>query len=250
MDLRIPAAFFGPLPEMERQFLDRATMIEHWFREQWRGHMPPFYGSVDLRNAGYKFAPVDMNLFPGGFNNLNPVFLPLCVQATQAAVERLCTSASRLLLIPENHTRNQFYLQNVARLATILRLTGLEVRLGSLLPELVEPATLMLADGTSLMLEPLARRGNRLGLADFDPCAILLNNDLSGGVPAILEGLDEQWLIPPLHAGWHARRKSRHAAVYDRVLRAFSEAIGVDPWRLGPMFRVCDVIDFQERAGE
>ncbi|MDR0635141.1 MAG: glutamate--cysteine ligase [Azoarcus sp.] len=250
MDFRIPAAFFGPLPEMESQFLDRATTIERWFREQWRDHMPPFYGSVDLRNAGYKFAPVDMNLFPGGFNNLNPVFLPLCVQAAQAAVERLCTSASRLLLIPENHTRNQFYLQNVARLATILRLTGLEVRLGSLLPELVEPATLMLADGTSLMLEPLVRHGNRLGLADFDPCAILLNNDLSGGVPAILEGLDEQWLIPPLHAGWHARRKSRHAAVYDRVLRAFSETVGVDPWRLGPMFRVCGGINFQERAGE
>ncbi|MDR2031429.1 MAG: glutamate--cysteine ligase [Azoarcus sp.] len=250
MDFRIPSAFSGPLLEMERQFLDRATAIERWFREQWRDHMPPFYGSVDLRNAGFKLAPVDMNLFPGGFNNLAPVSLPLCVQAAQAAVERLCSDASRLLLIPENHTRNRFYLQNVARLATILRLTGLEVRLGSLLPEISSPTTLMLADGSSLTLEPLERRGNRLGVAGFDPCAILLNNDLSGGVPEILRGLDEQWLIPPLHAGWHARRKSRHAAVYERVLRAFSEAIGIDPWHIGPAFRVCKGINFQERAGE
>jgi len=239
-----------PLLELERQFLDHSTMIERWFREQWHEHVPPFYGSVDLRNAGFKLAPVDMNLFPGGFNNLGPVFLPLCVQAAQAAVERMCSCARRLLLIPENHTRNQFYLKNVARLASILRLTGLEVRLGSLLPEITAPTPLMLPDGNSLMLEPLVRKENRLGLAGFDPCAILLNNDLSGGVPAILQGLDEQCLIPPLHAGWHVRRKSRHAAVYERIVQAFSKEIGVDPWHISPAFRVCSGINFHERAGE
>ncbi|MDR1424922.1 MAG: glutamate--cysteine ligase [Azoarcus sp.] len=250
MDLRISSALTGPLLELERQFIDRSTAIERWFREQFRAHMPPFYGSVDLRNAGYKLAPVDMNLFPGGFNNLNPVFLPLCVQAAQAAVERLCSDAARLLLIPENHTRNQYYLKNVARLAGILRLTGLEVRLGSLLPDVTAPTPLMLADGSSLILEPLVRQGNRLGLEGFDPCAILLNNDLSGGVPDALKGLEEQWLIPPLHAGWQTRRKSRHAVVFDRLLRSFAAEVGVDPWRIGPAFRVCGGIDFRERAGE
>jgi glutamate--cysteine ligase len=240
----------GPLLELERQFLDSSTVIERWFREQWREHVPPFYGSVDLRNAGFKLTPVDMNLFPGGFNNLSPVFLPLCVQAAQVAVERLCTSANRLLLIPENHTRNQFYLKNVVRLAGILRMTGMEVRLGSLLPEVTAPTPLMLPDGSSLMLEPVKRQGNRLGLDGFDPCAILLNNDLSGGVPAILQGLDEQWLIPPLHAGWHVRRKSHHAEAYERVVRLFSKEIGIDPWRISPAFRVCSGIDFHTRAGE
>jgi glutamate--cysteine ligase len=33
------------------------------------------------------------------------------------AIDRICPDAKSLLLIPENHTRNQFYLQNVARLA-------------------------------------------------------------------------------------------------------------------------------------
>ena len=250
MASHVTSAIPCSLLELERQFLDHSTAIERWFREQWHEHAPPFYGSVDLRNAGFKLAPVDMNLFPGGFNNLAPVFLPLCVQAAQAAVERLCASACRLLLIPENHTRNQFYLMNVARLAGILRLTGLEVRLGSLLPEITAPTPLMLPDGGSLMLEPLVRQESRLGLAGFDPCAILLNNDLSGGVPAILQGLDGQCLIPPLYAGWHARRKSRHAAAYERVVQVFSESIGIDPWRISPAFRVCRGINFQERAGE
>jgi hypothetical protein len=104
----------APLPRQ------RATAIERWFRAQWQEHTPPFYCSVDLRNAGFKLAPVDTNLFPGGFNNLNPAFLPLCVQAAMSAIEKICPDARNLLLIPENHTRNQFYLMNVARLANIL----------------------------------------------------------------------------------------------------------------------------------
>ncbi|MBG9018737.1 hypothetical protein GHI35_07360, partial [Neisseria meningitidis] len=31
-----------------------------WFRTQWSVHRPPFYGSVDIRNAGYKISSIDM----------------------------------------------------------------------------------------------------------------------------------------------------------------------------------------------
>ena len=246
----LTTALTGPLLELERHFLDHRTAIEQWFRGQWLETAPPFYGSTDLRNSGFKLAPVDLNLFPGGFNNLNEPFLPLCVQAAQAAIERICPDARRVLLIPENHTRNQFYLQNVAQLVAILRLTGLEVRLGSLLAEITEPTTLELANGATLTLEPLVRHGDRLGVKGFDPCAVLLNNDLSAGVPEVLRSLDGQWLIPPLHAGWHARRKSNHARAYDRVAQDFGAVIGIDPWRINPAFGVCGQINFKERTGE
>ncbi len=91
---------------------------------------------MDLRNAGYKLAPVDMNLYPGGFNNLNPEFHPLGVQAVMTALESFCPDAKRLLLIPENHTRNTFYLQNVAALTRILKMAGLVVRLARSTPKL------------------------------------------------------------------------------------------------------------------
>ncbi|HJV28788.1 MAG TPA: glutamate--cysteine ligase [Aromatoleum sp.] len=246
----LTTALTGPLLELEKRFLDHATEIERWMRTQWQDHTPPFYASTDLRNSGFKLAPVDLNLFPGGWNNLNDAFMPLCVQAAQDAIERVCPDARQLLLIPENHTRNQFYLQNVAKLVSVLQLTGLDVRVGSLLPEVTAPTTLELANGGTLTLEPLERRGTRLGLANFDPCAILLNNDLSGGIPSILKGLDEQWLIPPLHAGWHRRRKSIHQAAYDRVAREFADVIGIDHWRINPEFGVCGQINFQERTGE
>ncbi len=135
----LAAAQAGPLLELEQRIVDALPAIERWFRLQWQDHTPPFYGSVDLRNAGFKLAPVDMNLFPGGFNNLSEEMLPCAVQAAQSAIERLCPDARNLLLVPERHTRNQFYLTNVARLVRILRQTGLEVRIGSLADDLHEP---------------------------------------------------------------------------------------------------------------
>jgi glutamate--cysteine ligase len=246
----LKTALSGPLLDLERGLLDNATRIEQWFRSEWLEHVPPFYGSVDLRNSGFKLAPVDMNLFPGGFNNLSADVMPLCVQAAHAAVERICPNAKRLLLVPENHTRNQYYLQNVARLAEILRLAGLEVRIGSLLADVTAPTPLSLPDGSELLLEPLVRSGNRLGLKDFDPCTVLLNNDLSAGAPAILQGLDEQWLLPPIHAGWATRRKSTHFAAYDQVANDFGHLLGIDPWLVNPYFGRCGEIDFHERTGE
>ena len=246
----LTTALTGPLLELEKHFLDNATAIERWMRSQWQEHMPPFYGSTDLRNSGFKLAPVDLNLFPGGFNNLNDAFLPLCVQAAQAAVERICVGARSILLVPENHTRNQFYLQNVAKLVSILRFTGLEVRLGSLLPDITAPTVVELPNGSSLTLEPLVRHGGRLGVEGFDPCAVLLNNDLSAGIPALLNDLHDQCVIPPVHAGWHARRKSNHAAAYDRVTADFCAEIGIDPWRINPAFDTCTGLDFHARTGE
>ncbi|TAN83586.1 MAG: glutamate--cysteine ligase [Gallionella sp.] len=245
----LTTALTGPLLDLERRFLNAMPTIEHWFRAQWLEHAAPFYASVDLRNSGFKLAPVDTNLFPGGFNNLNPDFLPLCVQAMQSAVEKICPEARGVLLIPENHTRNMYYLQNVAQIVNILKQAGMRVRIGSLLQEIVDPTAIRLPDGGSLTLEPLARNGNRLGLAGFDPCVVLLNNDLSGGVPDILKGIEQQ-IYPPLSAGWYTRRKSQHFAAYDRVAGDFAQLLGIDPWLIDPYFATCRRVNFQERVGE
>lgn len=245
----LTTALKGPLLELERRILTAQPTIEHWFRTQWQEHTPPIYSSVDLRNSGFKLAPVDTNLFPGGFNNLNPEFLPLCVHAIQSTLEKVCPEARGVLLIPENHTRNQFYLQNVAQLALMLRQAGLKVRIGSLLPEITAPTTLELTNGSSLTLEPLERRGNRLGVEGFDPCVVLLNNDLSAGAPDILKNL-EQTVLPPLEAGWYVRRKSKHFAAYHQVSKRFAEILSIDPWLIDPYFAVCNQVNFQERVGE
>jgi glutamate--cysteine ligase len=242
-------ALTGPINELEARMLESMPAIERWFRLEWMEHTPPFYSSVDVRNAGFKLAPVDTNLYPGGWNNLTPEMLPLAVQAAMAAIEKICPEAKNLLLIPEKHTRNTFYLQNVARLAQIFHQAGLNVRLGSLDPEIKEPTTLALPDGGTLTVEPLVRSKLRLGTKDFDPCTILLNNDLSGGIPPVLENLHEQYLLPPLHAGWAVRRKSNHFQSYEEVAKKFAKLLGMDPWLINPMFGQCGEVNFAEESG-
>ncbi len=250
----LTTALSGPLLSLEKKMLGAMPKIEHWFRSQWLEYAAPFYASVDLRNSSFKLAPVDTNLFPGGFNNLNPEFLSLSVQAAQVAVEKICPEAHRLMIIPENHTRNTYYLRNVVELVNIMKAAGLDVRVGTINPEITEPTTLEAHDGQKLLLEPVVREKNRIKLknaelGDFDSCAILLNNDLSGGVPEILKNL-EQDLIPPLHAGWHVRRKSQHFSAYNRVVDEFSQLLEIDPWLLNPYFETCGEIDFHARTGE
>ena len=247
--VHIHSGMTGQLLKLESQIVQNHQPIEHWFRAQWQDHTAPFYASVDLRNSGFKLAPVDTNLFPGGFNNLKPEFLPLCVQALMISVQKICPEAKGVLLIPENHTRNTFYLQNVVQIQTMLRMAGMKVRVGTLIPDIKSSTRIELPSGAGLTLEPLLRRGNRLGLADFDPCVVLLNNDLSGGVPEILENLEQQ-VIPPIYSGWSTRRKSQHFAAYTRVAKEFAQLVGIDAWTIDPYFATCGEINFHERTGE
>jgi glutamate--cysteine ligase len=245
----LTTALTGPLLELERHLLENQPHIEAWFRAQWLETPAPFYASVDLRNAGFKVAPVDTNLFPAGFNNLNPDFIVLCIQAVQAAVERAEPRARRVLLIPESHTRNLHYLESVAALADILTKAGFEVRVGSLRTHSDQAHEVRLPSGRTARMEPVQRNGDILCIEDVSPCLILLNNDLAGGVPPILQGLSQP-VIPPLAMGWWSRLKSKHFAHYHDVAQAFGALVDIDPWLVEPLFRNCGEIDFMKREGE
>jgi glutamate--cysteine ligase len=245
----LTTALTGPLHQLESVIIERQAMIESWFRCQWRSTPAPFYASVDLRNAGFKIAPVDTNLFPAGFNNLNPSFEALCVQAIQLAVEKSGgTTTDRIVIIPESHTRNLYYLESVRVLRDLIDKAGFEVRIGSLIPDLEDPMTIELDSGEKLELVPLSREGNTVRAGEFVPDLVLLNNDLSGGRPAILEGL-EQPVVPPLSLGWSTRLKSVHFGYYQQVAGEFAARLDIDPWLIDPLFRNCGEIDFMKREG-
>ena len=239
----------GPINELEQRVLDSMPAIERWFRLEWMEHTPPFYCSVDVRNAGFKLAPVDTDLFPRGWNNLTQPMLPLAVQAAMAAIEKICPEARNLLIIPENDVRSTFYLSNLAQMRRIFHMAGLNVRLGSINPDLKKSTVLKLPDGETLTLEPVIRSRGRVGVKDFDPCTILLNNDLVAGVPGILEDLNEQYLLPPLHASWSTRRRSTHFKTYEEVAKRFGKLIGVDAWLINPMFDRCGGVDLGTADG-
>ncbi len=242
-------ALTGPIDELEQRVLDSMPAIERWFRLEWMEHTPPFYSSVDLRNAGFKLAPVNTNLFPAGWNNLTPEMLPLAVQAAMAAIEKICPEARNLLLVPENHSANTSYLSSVAQLRRIFHMAGLNVCIGSIDPSIKKTTTVELPNGESLTLEPVLRGKRRLGVKDFDPCTILLNNDLRAGVPGILEDIHEQYLLPPLHASWLTRRQSKHFKCYEEVAKRLGKLLGVDSWLINPMFDKCDAVNLADGVG-
>ncbi|MFP4154761.1 MAG: glutamate--cysteine ligase [Halothiobacillaceae bacterium] len=245
---RLEDSYCGPLLEIESHIVEHQKEIETWFRQAWRKTPAPFYASVDLRNAGFKLAPVDTNLFPAGFNNLNHDFDPLVIQAIQAAVEHACPEAEAMLIVPERHTRNLYYLESLTSLVHLVELAGFEVRVGTL--ETIDaPATFELPSGRTLVQHPVRREGARLVAGDFSPCTVLLNNDLSGGRQEMLEGL-EQAVIPPPALGWWNRSKHRHFSHYCALARDFCQVIDIDPWRITPMMADCGQIDFLKREGE
>ena len=242
-------ALTGPINELEQRLLDAMTAIERWFRLEWMEHTPPFYCSVDVRNSGFKLAPVDTNLFPEGWNNLTKPMLPLAVQAAMAAIEKICPEARNLLIVPQNQVRNTFYLSNLSQLRQIFQMAGLNVRIGSISPDVKKSTTIELPSGESITLEPVIRTRGRIGVKDFDPCTILLNNDLSTGVPGILEDLHEQYLLPPLHAGWATRRNSNHVKCFEEVAKRFGKLVGVDHWLVTPMVDRVGKVDLSTEAG-
>ena len=242
-------ALTGPINELEQRIIDSMPATERWFRLEWMEHTPPFYTSVDIRNAGFKLAPVDTNLFPNGWNNLTSEMLPLAVQAAMAAIEKICPEARNLLIIPENHDHSSAYLSNLAQLQRIFNMAGLNVRVGSVSPDVKKTTVIELPHGESLTLEPVVRTRHRLCLKNFDPCTILLNNDLSAGAPGILEDLHEQYLLPPLHAGWTVRRKSNHFRSYEEVAKRFGKVLGIDSWLINPLFLKCSDVDNSHQGG-
>ncbi len=236
-----------PMAELESRLLADQSAIEAWFREHWSSKNMPLTCSVDLRNSGFKVAAVDTNLFPAGFNNLNEDFLPLCVQAAQYALGKYYPNCHRILIIGENHTRNSSYDLSLHQLQQIFSIAGYDVRVGRIADNFtgVQIETKL---GT-LEIYNIANKRNRLITDDgFDPCIILLNRDLSEGIPRELKNI-EQAVTPVPEMGWASRLKSIHFEYYQDVCEEFSRDFDFDVWHMAPFFKQYKNVDFLKSQG-
>ncbi len=213
--------------------IDHHQQIESWFRNQWLKYPAPFYSSIDIRNSGFKISPVDTNLFPAGFNNLNKDFESLYVTAVKHSLDSLKTKIEKILIIPENHTRNIHYLESLNYLSLLIKKSGYDVKVSK--PGIDENKF----KNTNSILE----------YDGFIPDAILLNNDLSSGIPDFLNNI-KQIVLPSKNIGWTRRSKSDHFKYYSDVCTNFSKLLKIDPWLIEPEFRNCGEINFKTKQGE
>ncbi len=237
------------IQELAKQIQSRTSLLENWYQgrlHRLQAPKLPVYSSIDLRNSGYKIAVVDTNLFPSGFNNLCETFSENASRTFKTYFQRHYPSLRRILIFPEEHTRNLFYWKNVAALRRILTDAGLEVEVGSSSTLFSVDPTPIQEDGKELIrVHKLHLKEGRLQTDQFVPDAILLNNDLSAGTPDYLRDL-KQVLLPSPQLGWFRRRKSDHFALYQGIVEEVASLLQIDPWILSPMTTVETGIDLTD----
>lgn len=237
------------LTHLDALLKERGDEVEAWLQARAQEKPPYIYGSVDLRHSGTKIAPVDTNLYPGGFNNLSKAAAKRASGAVKAYVQHHQPDVKSLLIVPESHTRNLAYLENVACLRDILIEAGYEVQVGTLNPDAHAPLVLETIKGRELVEQPLVRNGDVLQTVQgFVPDAVIVNNDFTPGVPEIMKNL-AQPVCPPVDMGWHRRRKREHFSAYDSLVRDFGEAFDFDHWLISAYHRNCGMVDFRAREG-
>lgn len=234
---------------LARHVAERKAELAAWFENTSARVRPPFTASVDLRDSGHKIVPVDTNVFPGGFNNLCSGDLDLASSQFKKAVAGLLgAGVSSIGIVAESHTSNLPYFANLLSLQKILEAAGFRVEVLSFAEELARERTEVSVKGEKLELHKAHRSDSHLGSADLKPDMLVLNNDLSSGVPELLSRL-EQPLVPAPDLGWWRRRKSAHFSAYNELATEVAEVLGVDPWHLTSVFETASGVDFSSGEG-
>ena len=212
--------------ELTQRLEENRDHISEWMVKK-RGEVPiPIYGSVDIRDAGWKVAVVDANHFPAGFNNTSIEDEPHLAALLKNHINRKHEGCTWVHLYPESHTRNPGYVENVATIKRLIQIAGFRCTVGS--PELENHGSL---DGITgpLSLDPVEVNGDELLVDGEKPCLGLLNNDLTEGM---VGGLGAHQVSPPPHMGWQRRRKSEHYECLQSYVDEISEILGIDSWHL------------------
>jgi len=226
----------------------KQSQIDQFFQDKLLN--PLFYNSVDLRHSGFKIAPVDVNCFPAGFNNLSEASREIAKEKITNFFNKKFPQISKIIILPENHTRNLRYLENVLALQEIISDgTKKEVRIGSLLAEIDEVLTIDLENQKQISLEKLLKNGDKITTKNgFCPDLIIANNDFTDGLVDILQNITQP-IIPSPNLGWYIRKKSVHFDIYNQVVNEFCQIIDLDPWLISTMHRDCDDVNFKEQKG-
>jgi glutamate--cysteine ligase len=230
--------------------------LREWECAQAKAAPPPFYCSIDLRDAGFKIVPVDSNLFPAGFNNICPEDQRVAPKHFKARIdaiaqERGIPAIRSVLVIPETHTQNLFYIENLFYLTQLISEAGFETRLGwvgVLAPGAELPVKLVSESGKELLAYPISNEGGKLAASGFVPDLVILNNDFSGGYPEVLDQVSQP-IVPSHRLGWHTRKKTEHFRHYNALADEFAKIIGVDPWLVRIDTEEVGPVDFNEDIG-
>lgn len=231
----------------------KRDQINQWLLNHEK-ELPPFYTSVDIRDAGFKIAVVDTNLFPAGFNNLCEHGLADAVALARNAILKRVPQAKTVVIAAEEHTRNTWYLENVRILQEIISNAGFETHIATFFeqqPTFCEQAAHALefetATGKTVKINCFKHILDKIKHNQMKVDLIIMNNDLTGGIPESLLEVKVP-VFPSMFAGWHARHKSEHFKHTNELINEFAQLVGIDPWQFSCLYELVDHVDLNNSS--
>jgi glutamate--cysteine ligase len=223
----------------------------NFFTQKFHNNSEIFYSSLDVRRSSFKIAPVDANCFPAGFNNLSKQGLCEAKKVLDIFFSQQ-QDYSKILIITENHSRNTHYFENLAVLEHLLSAYG-QVYMANWQLQQEQNFTVTLPNlalEKNLNIWPLLVIDNFLTIPalNFTPNLVILNNDLTAGLPKILTNI-QQSIVPSQNLGWYQRSKNNHFNHYNLLAQQVAEILNIDAWLFSTYHDFAINVDFKHKLG-
>ncbi len=243
--------------EIEQFICHNWNAVNKWIDDTQKEVCQPLTSSVDVRESKTKYAPVDHNMYPAGFNNLCNKDLLNCADHFKERFEKVKPGLKRVGILPESHTKNKYYLDHLYKLKTTIEMAETEVTLFSPDPNLFAEvqgnvAELESFSGHKLQIHRAQVQDGQF--ISFDPSIkfefeiIVLNNDQS--VPLDINWKDIKTPVhPSAYAGWYKRQKIHHFKHYRDVANKFAAHFNINPDLIQAHFSQVENVDFNTKEG-
>ena len=113
--------------ELEQFLCNNWDAINQWIDNEQSKLSQPLTSSVDVRESKTKYAPVDHNMYPAGFNNICSKDLLHCADRFKETFDQINPKIKRIGLLPESHTKNKYYLDNLHKLKSTIEMADTDV---------------------------------------------------------------------------------------------------------------------------
>lgn len=236
---------------LEHFIVDNWDRVNSYLDQEAEGLPVSFYNSIDIRESKTKVAPIDNNIYPAGFNNLCGLDLDAATKVVRLELEKLKLKNRTIVVIPESHTKNLFYLDHLATLGKTIRDAGYDVIFGSFDEALFQDSSrveLISHSKFDIKIEKLRLEQGQIISSLGEVALAILNNDQSNPLKVPWEEV-QTLVIPTPFIGWYRRQKSEHFTHYKDVANKFCQEFSINPDIVQAKFKNVEQVDFSARTG-